>query len=210
MLTQRQIRFLEEHTIGSWDYNPSTGLVDIDGDFDHGYIPRKVKDPLRGLRFGNVTGNFIFEAQPNSLIDLDGFPTRVGKNFSCSRCGVGSLKGGPIDVGGNYNCSFNSLNNFEYAPETIPGDFVARFNHDLESFDGLPKYIGGDLRLEDGNPWQMELDVRKLITVYKSEIKGRIKFDGLYRDGIYSIQSLAIPGIDMADLLRAMDKSGII
>jgi hypothetical protein len=209
MLRQKQIDFLDEYTVGSWSVNPATGLVDIDGDFLYEDFPREVKYPLRGLRFEKVTGDFIFE--PSSyMTDLDGFPQRVGKNFSCSRCHVESLKGGPIEVGGSYRCSFNKLKNFEYAPKTIPGDFVARFNHDLESFDGLPKYIGGDLRLEDGNPWQMELDVRKLITVYKSEIKGRIKFGGLYSDGIYSIQSLAIPGIDMSDLLRAMDKRGIL
>jgi hypothetical protein len=209
MLRQKQIDFLDKYTVGSWSVNPATGLVDIDGDFIYRDFPRSVKYPLRGLRFGDVSGNFIFE--PSSyMTGLDGFPNRVGKNFSCSRCHVESLKGGPTEVGGSYFCSFNKLKNFDYAPETIPGDFVARFNHDLESFDGLPKYIGGDLRLEDGNPWQMELDVRKLITVYKSEIKGEIKFDGLYRDFIYSIKSIAITGIDMSDLLRSMYKKGII
>jgi hypothetical protein len=212
MLLKRQKNFLDRYTIGVWEINPLNGLVDIEGDFNYGNFPKNVDRPLRGLRFGNVTGNFIFESSIKSsyMLDLDGFPQRVGKNFSCSRCHIKSLKGGPTEVGGDYYCSFNDLNNFNYAPEVIPGDFIGRFNHELESFEGLPKLIGGDLNLEDGYPWQTKVDTKNLILVYQSEIGGSIKFDGAYREGISAIESLAIPGISMSNILRVMSKRGVI
>jgi hypothetical protein len=211
MLTQKQTDFLDKYTVGVWRVNPLNGLVDIEGDFLYKDFPREVKFPLRRIKFGEVTGDFYFEAQPSSLDDLSGFPYKVGKDFSCSRCRLNSLKGGPKEVGGNYYCSFNrGLKNFEYAPERINGDFYGRFNSGLESFKGLPKWIGGDLNLADGNPWQEKVDTKNLIIVYQSEIGGRIKFDGAYREGISAIESLAIPGIGMRNILKVMSKRGII
>lgn len=132
-------------------------------------------------------------------------------DFSCSRCGLNSLKGGPKEVGGNYYCSFNrGLKNFKYAPERINGNFIARFNSGLESFKGLPKWIRGDLNLEDGNPWQQKVNTKNLIIVYQSEIGGSIKFDGEYREGIDAIKNLAIPGISMSNILEVMSKRGVI
>lgn len=211
MLTQRQKDFLNKYTIGVWNINPLNGLVDIEGDFYYGNFSKNVNRPLRGIRFGEVTGNFIFETQPSSLGDLSGFPYKVGKDFSCSRCGVNSLKGGPKKVGGNYNCSFNrGLKNFKYAPEKINGDFIARFNSGLESFEGLPKWIGGDLNLRDGYPWETKVDTKNLIIIYKSEIVGSIKFEGEYRGGINAIKNLAIPGISMTNILSVMSKRGVV
>ena len=211
ILTQRQKDFLNRYTIGVWKINPLNDLVDIEGNFHYGNFNREVKSPLRGIKFGEVTGDFYFEAQPSSFDDLSGFPYKVGKDFSCSRCSLNSLKGGPKEVGGNYYCSFNrGLKNFKYAPEIINGDFIARFNSGLESFEGLPKYIRGDLNLEDGHPWQSEVDTNNIIIVYKSEIGGSIKFDGEYRGGIEAIKSLAVPGISIRNILGVMSKRGII
>lgn len=210
VLNQKQIYFLNSHTKGTWSVNSSTGLVDIQGDFRYDPFQRSVKYPLRALRFGEVTGDFIFEAQPSEIKDLDGFPQKVGGNFSCSRCSAKSLKGGPIEVGGSYNCSFNDLVNFEYAPERINGDFIARFNHHLESFVGLPKYIKGDLNLEDGNPWQNQVDVSRLNTVLDSKIYGEIRFDSQYWMIFKIANSITPKGIASSDLLRVMIKRGII
>lgn len=211
MLTQRQNDFLNKYTIGVWKINPLNGLVDIEGDFHYSILRREVKSPLRGIRFGEVTGDFYFEAQPSSLDDLSGFPYKVGKDFSCSRCGVNSLKGGPKEVGGNYNCSFNrGLKNFKYAPERINGDFIARFNSGLESFEGLPEWIKGDLNLRDGYPWETKVVTKNLIIIYKSEIGGEIKFEGAYREGINAIGNLAIPGISIRNIAKVMSKRGVI
>lgn len=62
MLTQRQKDFLNKYTIGVWEINPLNGLVDIEGDFHYGNFRTEVKSPLRGIKFGEVTGNFYFEA----------------------------------------------------------------------------------------------------------------------------------------------------
>jgi hypothetical protein len=190
-MKKNQIVFLDKFTKGVWKLNPLTGLVDIEGDFIYTDFPRDVKHHLRGIKFGEVTGNFIFEAQPpltsvyfwpRNPVNPEDFPRRVGGNFSCSRCSLKSLVGGPKEVGGNYSCSFNPLENFEGAPERIPGSFVGRFNHDLTSFKGIPKFIEGDLNLQDGNWWQQTLDTNNLNIVSESEIKGNIKFDGVYRE----------------------------
>lgn len=213
VLNQKQINFLNGYTRGTWSVNQSTGLVDIHGDFIYVYdgSRRSVEyHPLRGLRFGEVTGDFIFEAQPSEVKDLDGFPQKVGVDFSCSRCSAKSLKGGPIEVGGNYNCSFNELVNFEYAPERINGDFVARFNHHLESFLGLPKYIKGDLNLEDGYPWQNQVEESRLNTVLDSKIYGEIRFDSAYWNIFKIANSITQKGIASTDLLKVMIKRGII
>ena len=211
MLTQRQKDFLDRYTRGVWEINPLNGLVDIEGDFHYENRKSEVKSPLRGIRFGEVTGDFSFGSYPSSLNDFSGFPYKVGGNFNGSSNNVVSLKGGPKEVGGDYKISFNyRLKNFEYAPEIINGDFVCRFTKDIESLEGLPKWIGGDLNLEDGNPWQQKVNTKNLILVYQSKIGGRIKFDGAYREGIHAIETLAIPGISMSDILSVMSKRGVI
>jgi hypothetical protein len=211
MLTQRQKDFLNKYTRGIWKINPLNGLVDIDGDFVYTSPNIMVKSPLRGIRFGEVTGDFYFEAFQSYLDDFSGFPYRVGGNFSGSSNNVISLKGGPKEVGGDYTISFNRrLKNFKYAPERINGDFVCRFTRDLESFEGLPKYIRGDLNLADGYPWQTKVDTNNLILVYQSEIGGSIKFDGAYRKVIEYIKDFALPGISMGNILIAMTKRGVI
>lgn len=210
MLKSKQINFLNKYTIGSWSVNPSTGLIDIEGDFIYENFPREVLYPLRGLRFGEVTGDFIFEAQPSKMDDLEGFPQKVGGNFGCSRCSIKSLKGGPVEVGGSYYCSFNYLKNFEYAPERINGDFIARFIRGLESLDGLPKYIEGDLNLYDSNQWNLEINSKDFITLFLSDVRGEIKLDGRYRDFFNSAISLSVPGIRMEDLIEVMKKRNII
>jgi hypothetical protein len=188
-MKKNQIIFLDKFTKGTWKLNPLTGRVDIEGDFIYTDFPRDVKSHLRGVKFGEVTGNFIFEPSqaltsffPIIPVNPEDFPRKVGKTFSCSTCSLKSLVGGPEEVGGNYYCSFNKLENFEGAPERVTGSFVGRFNHDLTSFKGIPKFIGGDLNLQDGNYWQQTLDTNNLNIVSESEIKGAIKFDGKYRE----------------------------
>ena len=75
-LTKKQIEFLDRYTKGKWTLNPSTGLVDVDGDFD---CSRRRFSTLRGIRFGRVTGNFY--CHENKLTSLEGAPDRVGGKF---------------------------------------------------------------------------------------------------------------------------------
>lgn len=200
MYTQNQIDFLNKHTKGIWRENPSTHLVDIEGDFYYSDFPREVKFPLRGIRFGEVTGNFIFESSFDfGNRDLDGFPYKVGGDFSCSRCGVTSLKGGPKEVGGNYTCSFNEMENFEGSPERINQNFIGRFMRKLTSFKGLPTYIGGDLNLDDGNSWEHKVGVSHIVDLSKCEIGGDLKIDG-------RIEGFRISGIKLISLIKSMVK----
>jgi hypothetical protein len=201
MINKIQEKLLDGAVRGSWSLNPNTGLIDVNGDFIY-ISPGGGRHPLRGLRFGEVSGSFILETYTGVLPDLDGFPQKVGKNFSCSRCGVESLVGGPKEVGGNYTFSFNEVRNFEGAPERVPGNFVGRFNHDLVSFEGLPEHIGGDLNLEDGNPWQRKIDRNNLSILANSKIGGDIKFDGEYRDFLNALFIREIKGIYRMDVLR--------
>lgn len=187
-MKKNQIIFLNKYTKGTWKVNPLTGRVDIEGDLIYTDFPRDVKDHLRGVKFGEVTGDFIFESQPTSVyfwpiipVNPKDFPRKVGGNFSCSRCSLKSLKGGPEEVGGDYKCSFNDLENFEGSPERVGGNFVARFIRGLESFKGLPKYIGADLNFNDSNQWNLELNSNNLEILSQTEVKGTTKFDGRYR-----------------------------
>lgn len=219
VLKSKQINFLNKYTIGSWRVNPSNGLIDIQGDFvysiDSRTPYRAVLYPLRGLRFGEVTGDFIFEAQPSNIDDLEGFPQKVGGDFSCSRCNIKSLKGGPIEVGGSYNCSFNNLRNFEYVPERINGDFICRFNRsETLSLKYLPGYIKGDLDLRDGYPWDRILDkenVEIFEKIIPGIVSGSVRMDSAYSafdTGI--IKPLAIPGTSLSSLRKILIKRKII
>ena len=51
-LTPGQVKFLNSYTEGTWSLNPSTGLVDVKGDFD---CSGKRFKSLEGIRFGVVT-----------------------------------------------------------------------------------------------------------------------------------------------------------
>ena len=119
MLTKGQIGFLDEHTRGrgKWSLNLSTGLVDIEGDFD---CSMRSYTGFGEIRFGRVTGNFY--CYQNQLQDLDGCPRFVG---------------------GNFICSHNVLRTLVGAPEEVRGDFWCNSNHKLNSLLGAPEVIGG-------------------------------------------------------------------
>jgi hypothetical protein len=77
-LTQEQKNWLSKCTDGTWRVNPSTGLVDVDGDFD---CRKSGLQNLMGVRFGRVSGNF--DCSNNQLTSLEGAPQEVGKDFGC-------------------------------------------------------------------------------------------------------------------------------
>ena len=68
-LTKKQIEFLNRYTDGTWAYNPTTGLVDINGDF---ICYNKGIKNLYGIKFGNVYRDF--QIGKNRITSLEGAP----------------------------------------------------------------------------------------------------------------------------------------
>jgi hypothetical protein len=112
---------------GKWSVNPTTGLVDINGDFklasdmfiQNDQLHIKPTKSFLGIRFGNVDGKF--DCVGNELRSLEGSPQKVGGEFWCYRNNLQSLKGGPRTVGGGYACQFNELQSLEGAPLEVGG-----------------------------------------------------------------------------------------
>lgn len=157
-LTPEQIRFLDKGTNGTWSLNPSTGLVDIKGDFS--CVGEGLSD-FKGVRFGKVSGSFscsynffrTLEGGPqtvegdfycfrNSLETLTGAPRSIGGDFSCHSNFLRTLQGGPETVGGDFSCHSNSLRSLKGAPQTVRGYFSCS-NNPLQSLEGAPKTVGG-------------------------------------------------------------------
>jgi len=92
-LTDDQKDFLDNCAGTRWKVNPDTGLIDVRGDFDCSDINL---DDLKGLRFGNVSGDFFCEN--NHLKTLDGSPRKIGGSFWFQRNPLISLEGAPLEV----------------------------------------------------------------------------------------------------------------
>ena len=137
-LTPEQESFLNKCTRGQWKYDPSTGLVDVDGNFDGSSERLKT---LKGIRFGRVEGNF--SCRNNRLETLAGAPKEVGGDFDCDENRLESLEGAPRKVGGVFRCSDNSLKSLAGAPQEVGGDFYCG-NNRLETLEGAPHEVGGD------------------------------------------------------------------
>ena len=150
ILTPEQKNFLDKYTKGgSWSLNPSTGLVDVDGDFD---CSREGLNDLLGIRFGRAFWNFYCNG--NNLTSLEGAPQTVGGDFYCSDNSLQTLEGAPQTVGGEFSCYNNRLTSLAGAPKTIRGEF---------SSDGLSMQKGTwsmDTLIKiflDGTPNQQQL-----------------------------------------------------
>ena len=137
-LTEDQKIWLDECARGSWNLNPSTGLVDVDGDFD--CYQQDLTD-FKGVAFGHVKGNFYCSGNP--LTSLEGAPKTVNGDFYCGSNQLTSLKGAPETVGGYFDCADNQLTSLEGAPQTVGGFFYCN-NNQLTSLVGAPKTVKGD------------------------------------------------------------------
>ena len=135
-LTKKQEALLNFFCKGKWIVNPTTGLVDIEGNFE--YHDLKTKSFL-GIKFGNVTNNF--NCHDNRLTSLEGAPQTVGGTFWCSGNNLQSLVGAPKTVGGDFSCSKNKLTSLEGAPQTVRGSFFC-YNNKLTSLEGSPQTVG--------------------------------------------------------------------
>lgn len=119
-LTPEVESWITDCTKGTWELDPETGGIKVDGDFDCSY--QDLTD-FKGVKFSKVTGSFNCET--NDLISLEGSPDSVGNNFDCRENLLVNLIGGPNEVGGNYDCSWNKLTSLEGSPQ---GFFAKNFN----------------------------------------------------------------------------------
>ena len=139
-LSRKQRKFLDKYTKGTWSLNPTTGEVDVDGDFDCSVSRLQ---SFGGIKFGEVSGSF--KCTRNLITSLEGCPHTVGADFECSANPITSLEGGPKTVGGTFSCQNSpSLTSVSGAPETVGRSFLCLLNS-IESLEGLPKNmsVGG-------------------------------------------------------------------
>jgi len=137
-LTEQQEKFLNEFTMGTWSLNPTTGLVDVKGDF---HCSGEKLEDFKGVKFGKVSG--YFNCDDNKLTSLAGGPKEVGKSFWCSYNKLTSLEGAPQEVGGNFACYKNNLTSLAGAPQKVGGDFAC-YDNKLTSLEGAPQKVGGE------------------------------------------------------------------
>jgi hypothetical protein len=175
-LTEDQISWLDKCTTGSWKLNSSTGLVDVDGDFDcHG---QRLKD-FNGVEFGHVKGNF--DCHNNQIASLKGAPRTVGINFICHFTGLTDLKGAPKTVGGDFSCGLTPLKSLKGAPDTVGGKF--HFGHKQSVFPVLLNWPKGWVKKGDAEFTKTIISKLKEINVLKSSAANK-------RKSIYMLLSL--------------------
>ena len=117
-LTAEQIDWLDKCTGNSWKYNPQTGLIDVDGDFD---CKRQGLTDLKGVKFGKVSGDF--DCRGNQLTTLEGAPQTVVWGFACNGNELTSLEGAPKTVGGSFLCYNNQLTTLVGCPHSVGRNF---------------------------------------------------------------------------------------
>ena len=134
-LTPEQIEWLDKCTKGTWQMNPQTGEVDVEGDFNCNM--QEISD-FKGVRFGKVVGSFY--CWNNQLTTLVGAPQEVGSDFYCSNNQLSSLEGAPLEVGVSFYCNNNRLTSLEGAPQKVR-DFIC-YSNQLTSLEGAPQKVG--------------------------------------------------------------------
>jgi hypothetical protein len=122
-LTEDQIKWLDRCAKGTWKLNPSTGLIDVDGDFD--CHVQGLKD-FKGVRFGHVKG--YFDCCHNRLTSLLGAPQTIRGDFDCYNNQLTSLEEAPQTVGGGFYCHNNQLTSLVGAPQTVDDGFYCNNN----------------------------------------------------------------------------------
>jgi hypothetical protein len=136
-LTPDQESFLNLYTQGTWSVNPTTGLVDVQGNFN---FYRKRLKSLQGISFGHVNGDFY--CGNNRLTTLAGAPTTVGGSFNCAYNQLTTLAGAPTTVGRGFYCGSNQLKTLAGAPTKVDGRFHCVDNR-LTTLVGAPTTVGG-------------------------------------------------------------------
>jgi hypothetical protein len=188
ILTPEQKNFLDKYTKGGpWSLNPSTGLVDVDGDFD---CSREGLNDLLGIRFGKAFWNFYCNG--NNLTSLEGAPQTVGGDFSCYNNNIKTLEGAPQTVGGGFYCENNDLTSLEGAPQTVGGEFYC-FNNKITSLAGAPKTIRGKFSSDGLSMQKGEWSMDTLIKIFL--------------DGTPNQQQLVAPLVDPKVIQQQIDEN---
>ena len=126
---------------GSVQIDPSTGVVDVDGDVKVKYTAQRL-----AVKFGTVSG--AFDCKDGQLTSLEGSPDHVGGSFYCQDNQLTSLAGAPDHVGGDFDCYDNQLTSLEGAPDHVGGNFYCAINQ-LTSVEGAPDHVGGSFYCYD-------------------------------------------------------------
>jgi hypothetical protein len=137
-LTEDQIKWLDKCAKRGWNLNPSTGLIDVDGDFN--CVQQNLTD-FKGVAFGHIKKSFY--CNNNLLTSLEGAPQTVNGSFYCGNNRLTSLKEAPQTVGGDFYCHDNQLTSLVGATQTVNGNFLCH-NNELTSLVGAPQTFGGD------------------------------------------------------------------
>jgi hypothetical protein len=109
---------------------------------------------LNSLQGGPQFVGHTFDCGATSIKNLIGCPQKVLKLFDCAyNVTLVSLEGCPRIIDGNFNCSYcNNLQSFEGGPEIIKGDVTFIQSRDakpLLSLKGFPKVVEGDFYADD-------------------------------------------------------------
>jgi len=192
VLTPEQEEFLNKYTKGTWTYDSSTGLVDVEGDFDCSKRGALIWY-LSGVKFGKVSGDF--DCASNHITSLEGAPQEVGGHFYCYDNKLTSLEGAPQKVGGEFDCSHNKLANLEGAPQEVDGGFVCT-KCKLTSLEGAPKEVGGffDCRFNDltslvGSPEKVGGSFECYGNEDMTSLKGAPReIDGFFKGGYFHLK----------------------
>jgi hypothetical protein len=94
-------------------------------------------------KFNRINGNFFIELSFSIDDFIDKFPESVEGKLSITNCGLDSLKNLPTKyVGKDFVCNSNNLQTFEGLPEHIVGDIDADSN-DIYTCEFLENFEGG-------------------------------------------------------------------
>ena len=94
-------------------------------------------------KFNRINGNFFIELSFSIDDFIDKFPETVEGKLSITNCGLDSLKKIPTKyVGKDFVCNSNNLQTFEGLPEHIVGDIDADSN-DIYTCEFLENFEGG-------------------------------------------------------------------
>jgi len=162
-LTQDQKDWLTKCSRYKWELDPSTGLVNVFGDFN--CIGQNLVD-FKGVKFGKIGGNFDcgnnfitsledgprevtgdFLCDQNRLTSLKGIPQKVD-SLKCSENLITSLEDGPKMVRSYFDCSNNRITSLKGSPKEISWYFWCEGN-ELTSLEGAPEKIEGDFVCSD-------------------------------------------------------------
>ena len=172
-LNKKQIEFLNKYTKGTWSYDPATGLVDVEGNFNCSRWVRKELmtfrplEDFKGIKFGKVSG--LFTINSNKFTSLEGSPQKVGGDFDCSNNQLTSLEGAPQEVCGSFSCAVNNLTSLEGAPKKVGVEFSCSKNK-LKNLKGGPQEVGGGFHCQINELTSLEGAPQKVGGWFKCDV----------------------------------------